>query len=72
MIKIIQIKYPNNIIEKDHRPVKKKMKAALGFKSIQGDKATILSVELYRMLKKKQMHCHQDKPTYQQFYLLAA
>nr|WP_196215169.1 DDE-type integrase/transposase/recombinase [Piscirickettsia salmonis] len=52
MIDIIQIKYLNNIIEQDHRPVKKKMNAALGFKSVQGAKATIAGVELYRMLKK--------------------
>ncbi|MGJ3495174.1 hypothetical protein ACR9PT_11445 [Piscirickettsia salmonis] len=30
IIEIIQIKYLNNMIEQDHRPVKKKMKAALG------------------------------------------
>nr|WP_282435356.1 DDE-type integrase/transposase/recombinase [Piscirickettsia salmonis] len=72
MIEIIQIKYLNNIIEQDHRSVKKKMKAALGFKSTQGAKATISGVELYRMLKKKQMDGHQDKPAYEQFYLLAA
>ncbi|WP_064006541.1 hypothetical protein [Piscirickettsia salmonis] len=41
-------------------------------KSIQGAKATISGVELYRILKKKQMHAHQDKPAYEQFYLLAA
>ncbi|WP_416430797.1 DDE-type integrase/transposase/recombinase [Piscirickettsia salmonis] len=41
------------MIEQDHSPVKKKMKATLGFKSIQGAKATILGIELYRMLKKK-------------------
>ncbi|WP_416430710.1 IS6 family transposase [Piscirickettsia salmonis] len=52
MIEIIQIKYLNNLIEQDHRSVKKKMKAALGFKSTQGAKATISGVELYRMLKK--------------------
>nr|WP_230389712.1 IS6 family transposase [Piscirickettsia salmonis] len=72
MIDIIQIKYLNNIIEQDHRPVKKKMNAALGFKSVQGAKATIAGVELYRMLKKKQMHGHHDKAAYEQFYLLAA
>ncbi|MGJ3501736.1 hypothetical protein PsalN5692_03610 (plasmid) [Piscirickettsia salmonis] len=72
MIEIIQIKYLNNIIEQDHRSVKKKMKAALGFKSVQGAEATIAGVELYRMLKKKQMHYHQDKTAYEQFYLLAA
>ncbi|APS75272.1 DDE domain protein (plasmid) [Piscirickettsia salmonis] len=50
MIEIIQIKYLNNIIEQDHRSVKKKMKAALGFKSTQGAKATFSGVELYRLL----------------------
>ncbi|QGP52293.1 hypothetical protein PsalN5692_04116 (plasmid) [Piscirickettsia salmonis] len=72
MIDIIQVKYLNNIIEQDHRPVKKKMTAALGFKSVQGAKATIAGVKLYRMMKKKQMHCHDDKAAYEQFYLLAA
>ncbi|OAJ33377.1 hypothetical protein A0O36_02431 [Piscirickettsiaceae bacterium NZ-RLO1] len=72
MIEIIQIKYLNNMIEQDHRPVKKKMKATLGFKSVQGAKAAISGIELHRMLKKKQMNDHQDKPAYEQFYLLAA
>ncbi|WP_416431329.1 hypothetical protein [Piscirickettsia salmonis] len=59
-------------MEQGHRQVKKKMKAALEFKSVQGTKATISGVEPYCMLKKKQMNGHQDKPAYEQFYLLAA
>ncbi|RNC76804.1 IS6 family transposase, partial [Piscirickettsiaceae bacterium NZ-RLO2] len=31
MIEIIQVKYLNNIVEQDHRAIKKKMNAALGF-----------------------------------------
>ena len=41
LIEVLQIKYLNNIVEQSHRPVKWKMRTALGFKSVAGAEATI-------------------------------
>lgn len=71
MTDIRQIKYLNNIVEQDHRRVKRITKATLGFKSFEAAKATIAGAELYSMLKKNQ-HIDDGMPAWQQFYALAA
>ncbi len=71
-ITIRQIKYLNNIIEQDHRHIKRITKPMLGFKSFAAAKATIAGIELHHMLKKGQMVCDKDMPVWQQFYALAA
>ena len=72
-IKVRQNKYLNNIIEQDHRPVKKVMNLSLGFKSFQGARSTITGVELIRMLKKNQLsRFENNQSTYQQFCSLVA
>ena len=71
-ITIRQIKYLNNIIEQDHRHIKRITKPMLGFKSFAAAKATIAGIELHHMLKKGQMTCTKDMPVWQQFYALAA
>lgn len=53
-IKIRQCKYLNNVIEQDHRFVKRKMKQAMGFQSHRTACNTIAGLELWRMLKKGQ------------------
>ncbi|MFK7973903.1 MAG: DDE-type integrase/transposase/recombinase [Rickettsiaceae bacterium] len=47
-----QIKYLNNIIEQDHRPIKLITRPMLGFKCFAGAAATLVGIELQRMLKK--------------------
>lgn len=54
-INIRQIKYLNNIIEQDHRHIKRIIKPMFGFKSFRSEKATIAGIELHHMLKKGQM-----------------
>jgi len=71
-INIRQIKYLNNIIEQDHRHIKRITKSMLGFKSFAAAKATLAGIELHHMLKKGQMICAKDMPVWQQFYALAA
>ncbi len=66
-----QIKYLNNIVEQDHRGIKKITKAMLGFKSFSSAKATITGIELHRMLKKGQHQNAANQPVYEQFYALA-
>ena len=50
-----QIKYLNNIIEQDHRFIKKKIKPMLGFKSFSSAKITIDGIEALHMMKKGQV-----------------
>jgi putative transposase len=49
---IRQIKYLNNIIEQDHRSIKKITRPMKGFKSFATAEATIAGIELHHMLKK--------------------
>ncbi|STX55716.1 transposase [Legionella beliardensis] len=71
-IEVRRIKYLNNLIEQDHRGIKKITKYTLGFKSFASAEATIAGIELHRMLKKGQMVSAQDTPAWMQFYELAA
>ena len=53
-IEIRQIKYLNNIVEQDHRGIKRITKPMMGFKAFHSAEATLAGIELYRMLKKNQ------------------
>jgi len=67
-------KYLNNIIEQDHRFIKRKTKLMLGFKSFYAAQKTLAGVELVRMIKKGQMRKTRGdvlSPA-DQFYALAA
>ena len=61
-IEIRQIKYLNNIVEQDHRGIKRVTKPMLGFKSFHSASVTLNGIELVRMLKKGQFN-QQDKST---------
>ena len=50
-----QIKYLNNIIEQDHRFIKKKVKYTLGFKSFKSAKKTLCGIEAMHMIRKEQV-----------------
>ncbi len=67
-----QIKYLNNIIEQDHRGIKRIINPMLGFKSFDAAEATIAGIELHRMLKKGQMKNVKILAVWEQFYILAA
>ena len=54
-IEIRKIKYLNNIVEQDHRGVKRVTRPMLGFKSFGAAQDTIVGIELMHMIKKKQM-----------------
>ena len=69
-ILVRQIKYLNNIVEQDHRSVKKITKPMMGFKAFHSAKATIAGIELHHMLKKGQHKNFGDAPVYEQFYAL--
>ena len=47
--------YLNNIVEQDHRGVKRVTRPMLGFKSFNAAQDTLVRIELMHMLKKKQI-----------------
>lgn len=49
------IQYLNNIIEQDHRFIKKKVNSMLGFWSIDTAKRTISGIEAMHMIRKGQV-----------------
>lgn len=53
-IGIRQVKYLNNLIEQDHRGIKRIVKPMLGFKTFFSAAATLTGIELYPMLRKGQ------------------
>lgn len=72
-IEIRQNKYLNNIIEQDHRFIKKRTKPMLGFKSFRSAKITISGIENIRMIQKGQIIGSNYKvSTYENFQMLMA
>ena len=54
-IRQVQVKKFNNVVEQDHRAVKRVTRPMLGFKSFEAAQATLVGVELMHMLKKGQL-----------------
>ncbi len=74
-IAIRQVKYLNNIVEQDHRAVKRITRPMLGFKSFDAAQSTLVGIELMHMIKKRQLAVEErDKglTAAEQFYALAA
>jgi len=71
-IMIRQIKYLNNIVEQDHRFVKKITKPMKGFKAKHSADATLTGIELHHMLRKGQHQQLANETIFEQFYNLAA
>jgi transposase-like protein len=72
---IRQVKYLNNIVEQDHRAVKRVTRPMLGFKSFTAAQDTLVGIELMHMIKKKQMVVEAGEEgltAAEQFYSLAA
>lgn len=71
-IVIRQIKYLNNIVEQDHRGIKRITDPMIGFKAFDSAQATLAGIELHRMLKKGQHVDAKNLTVFEQFYALAA
>jgi putative transposase len=69
-IEIIQVKYLNNIIEQDHRFIKKITKPIMGFKAFHSAKANLGGIETAHMIRKSQL-TEESIPAYKQFMALA-
>ncbi|MDP5211006.1 IS6 family transposase [Microbulbifer sp. 2205BS26-8] len=70
LIDILQVKYLNNIIEQDHRFIKRITKPMMGFKAFHSAQATIDGIETAHLIRKGQLN-QEGTPTYQQFMALA-
>ncbi|MEP3330174.1 DDE-type integrase/transposase/recombinase, partial [Sedimentitalea sp.] len=70
LIDILQVKYLNNIIEQDHRFIKKLTKQMRGFKSSNSASATLGGIEVAHMIRKRQFETSGRSP-FQQFAALA-
>lgn len=55
MIEIRQCRYLNNIVEQDHRRIKRRVRLMLGFKWFRSAKATLAGIELVHMIRKGQL-----------------
>jgi len=54
MIDVLQVKYLDNIIEQDHRFIKKLTKQMKGFKSLDSAAVTLEGIEVAYMIPKQQ------------------
>ena len=72
-IELRQSKYVNNIVEQDHRAIKRIVRPILGFKSFGCARKLIAGIELMHMIKKGQLYCAegQDLSAASKFYSLA-
>lgn len=70
-INVRQVKYLNNIVEQDHRAVKRISRPMLNFKSFHAAKAVLASIELMHMIRKGQMISAGNLSFPEQFYSLA-
>jgi putative transposase len=70
-IDILQVKYMNNIIEQDHRFIKKVTRPMKGFKAFHSASATLEGIEVAHMIRKNQLASKGQCP-FQQFANLAA
>ena len=69
-----QNKYLNNIVEQDHRTIKRITRPMMGFKSFWSARIIIAGIETMQMIKKGQMNCPdgQTMSAANQFYSLTA
>ena len=73
-ITVRQNRYLNNLVEQDHRNIKRRTRPMLGFKSFRRARCLLAGIELVNMIRKGQL----DHPAgeglspAEQFYLLAA
>ncbi|HEN3637885.1 TPA: IS6 family transposase [Yersinia enterocolitica] len=73
-ITVRQNKYLNNLIEQDHRNIKRRIKLMMGFKSFRRAQTILTGIELIHMIRKGQLQHPQVEglSPAEQFYLLAA
>ncbi|WP_282029611.1 IS6 family transposase [Paracoccus marcusii] len=68
-IEMVRIKYLNNLVEQDHRFIKRRVRPMLGFKSFKSAASTIAGIELVNMIRKGQFR--PELRPFQQFCRIA-
>ena len=63
-VKVRTCKYLNNIVEQDHRAIKRRCASMAGFKSFQNAAITIARVELAHRIRKEQISFGRGRPHY--------
>jgi putative transposase len=71
IIEIRQIKYLNNILEQDHRCIKRLTKPMMGFKAFHSASTTLVGIEVAHMIRKNQF-ANDNRSPFQVFAELAA
>src|ERR1700729_501022 len=69
-IEIRQIKYLNNIVEQDHRAIKRLVRPMLGFKSFRSAALTLAGIELMHTIRKDRLRTTDEMYPARQFYSL--
>jgi transposase-like protein len=70
-IQIRQVKYLNNIVEQDHRAIKRLVRPILGFKFFWSAAVTLTGIELMHMIRKGQLPLTGELYAAQRFHSLA-
>jgi len=70
-IRIRQIKYLNNIMEQDHRAIKRMVRSMMGFKDFRCARIILSGIEIMHMIRKGQMKGDNSRSVAEQFYSLA-
>ena len=71
-IELRRVKYLNNVVEQDHRAIKRMTRPMMGFKSFLSAAITLAGIEIMHMIRKGQMQTIQHNLTpAEQFYSLA-
>jgi putative transposase len=69
-IEVRRSKYLNNMVEQDHRAIKRVIRPMLGFKAFRAARRTLAGIELMHMIRKEQMRkCGKwEQTSAEQFY----
>jgi putative transposase len=70
-VKWRQCKYLNNIVEQDHRNVKRRITISTGFKDFESAQRTLAGIEVVNIIRKNQIK-DSESTTYRTFNSLAA
>jgi putative transposase len=71
-IRIRQVKYLNNIVEQDHRAIKRIIKPMMGFKDFRCARIILSGIEVMHMIRKGQMTGDNNRSAVERFYSLMA
>ena len=70
-IKIRRVKYLNNIVDQDHRNIKRRIAISNGFKEFESAQRTLAGIEIINMIRKDQILKPQSS-TFKTFCVLAS